>query len=444
MEDLQYISLLRFSLQLIISESVFLIGRTRRAHFPARLAGALVGYLAAASLWYLLLIQIPGQYTPVYIVFWFGLFLLTLGGMMFCFDLMPIELLFIGTSGYATEHLSFALARILQYLTGWTEESIGVVPEFLLFRLLIYVVVAALVYALVVRPNFSRESFRPHDLGLIAMSLVILLSSIVLSSYYSPSWTDSRLALLGGMICPCYGLLCCVLVLTLEYYILRENSFRQEQKLMEQVLQVANDQQKRSKEAIDIINMKCHDMKHQLRVLEHTPDAASRAEYVAELQQALTIYDATYHTGCEALDYILSEKTLLAREHSVQFSCMAEGESINFISPPDIYSLMGNALDNALESVLQQEEAERIISLQIRRCGQMVSIHLENSCSHPPTFCDGLPITHKEDKNAHGFGVRSIRYIVYKYGGELRMQANSGMFVLDILLPGQAEDVPAV
>ena len=81
MEDLQYISLLRFSLQLIISESVFLIGRTRRAHFPARLAGALVGYLAAASLWYLLLIQIPGQYTPVYIVFWFGLFLLTLGGM---------------------------------------------------------------------------------------------------------------------------------------------------------------------------------------------------------------------------------------------------------------------------------------------------------------------------------------------------------------------------
>lgn len=85
------------------------------------------------------------------------------------------------------------------------------------------------------------------------------------------------------MICPCYGLLCCVLVLTLEYYILRENSFKREQKLMEQVLQIANDQQKRSREAIDIINMKCHDMKHQLRALERTPDAASRAEYVAEL-----------------------------------------------------------------------------------------------------------------------------------------------------------------
>ena len=168
------------------------------------------------------------------------------------------------------------------------------------------------------------------------------------------------------------------------------------------------------------------------------PDTADRSEYVAEIQRALTIYDATYHTGCEALDYILSEKTLLANEHKVQFSCMAEGESIDFISPPDIYALMGNALDNALERVVQEPEEQRIISLQIRRRGQMVSIHLENSCSRPPDFQDGLPVTDKADKDFHGFGVRSIRYIVHKYDGQLRMRAQGGLFVLDILLPAQA------
>ena len=443
MEDMQYISLLRFSMQLMICEAVFLVGRARRPHFPLRLAGALLGYLAAASGWYLLLRQVPGRCTPVYIAFWFGLFLLTLGGMLFCFDLLPIELLFVGTSGYATEHLAFALGRIAQYSTGWVEEVIGAAWEFVLFRLLIYVLTAAVVYALVIRPNSTRGAFRPRDVGLMSMALVVLLSAIVLSSFYATG-AESRLSMLGGVICPAYGTLCCVLVLTLEYYILRENSFKKEREVMEQMLQMANSQQKSSREAIDIINMKCHDMKHQLRAMASLPDGASRAEYVAELQQALTIYDATYHTGCEALDYILSEKTLLAGQHRVQLSCMAQGECLNFMRAPDIYALMGNALDNALECVLQETEEERIISLQIRRRGQMVSIHLENRCSRPPEFQEGLPVTHKADKNAHGFGVRSIRYIVHKYGGELRMGAEGGMFSLDILLPGEEEGCGAV
>ena len=438
MEDMQYISLIRFSIQLLLSEAVFLIGRSRKPRFSARLAGALAGYAAAASGWYFLLHQIPGQVIPAYILFWIGLFLLTLVGMTVCFDLLPIELLFVGTSGYATEHLSFTIARILPYATGWTEDVIGVVWENLIFRLLIYLLVAALVYAVVVRPNASRGTFRQRDFGLAAMALVVLLSSIILSSFYSPAWSYDPMDLLSGLICPLYGMLCCVLVLALEYYMLRENSFRRERELMEQMLQMANAQQKTSKEAIDIINMKCHDMKHQIRALANMPDTADRSEYVAEIQRALTIYDATYHTGCEALDYILSEKTLLANEHKVQFSCMAEGESIDFISPPDIYALMGNALDNALERVVQEPEEQRIISLQIRRRGQMVSIHLENSCSRPPDFQDGLPVTDKADKDFHGFGVRSIRYIVHKYDGQLRMRAQGGLFVLDILLPAQA------
>lgn len=144
-------------------------------------------------------------------------------------------------------------------------------------------------------------------------------------------------------------------------------------------------------------------------------NAEARSEYLKEVQEAVSIYDATYHTGCRVLDYILREKSLMFNEYQVEFSCMAEGEGIGFMSISDIYALMGNALDNALQCVIREAENERVISLQIRTKGDMLFLHLENRCSHIPEFRDGFPVTDKKDKDRHGFGVKSIRYIAEKY-----------------------------
>lgn len=127
-------------------------------------------------------------------------------------------------------------------------------------------------------------------------------------------------------------------------------------------------------------------------------DARERSEYLQEVQRAVSIYDAAYHTGCKALDYILREKSLMFDEHHVEFSCMVEDETMEFMSTPDVYALMGNALDNALQCVMQEAEDERIISLQIKRNGDMLILHLENRCSHKPKFQDGLTDKAKQIK----------------------------------------------
>lgn len=437
METMQYISCIRFSIQLIIAESVFLIGRPRKQPFGWRLAGGLVLYFILASGWYALLHLVPGIIPGVRVFFWIGLFVLTMGVIQLCFELQPIELLFVGTGGYATEHIGFTLARVLQYLTGGYEERLGVALEMFLFRFLIYVAVSVVIYWVIIRRNREKESFKPHDGRIVLLSLVMLMTAIILSEFYCTASIVEQRTVVSNIICPLYGLSSCVLVLLMEYYVLRENRMKREQEMMEQMLQMATAQQKSSKQAIDIINMKCHDLKHQIRALATVRDDALRSEYVAELQQATDIYDATYHTGCEALDYVLQEKTLLSKEYQVAFSCMVEGETIAFMSPADVYALMGNALDNALECVAKEPVERRIISLHIRQCGQMVMIHLENQCSRQPEFQDGLPVTDKEDKNLHGFGVKSICYIAEKYDGEVLMRAQNGMFLMDILLPRQ-------
>ena len=86
----------------------------------------------------------------------------------------------------------------------------------------------------------------------------------------------------------------------------------------------------------------------------------------------------------------------------------------------DIFSLFNNLLDNAIESVLKESDAEkRIVSMRIARRGDTVLVSVENYCASKIEFSDGMPKTTKRDKSSHGIGLRSIRLVVDKYGGVL-------------------------
>ena len=74
--------------------------------------------------------------------------------------------------------------------------------------------------------------------------------------------------------------------------------------------------------------------------------------------------------------------------------------------------------------------------LKIRRSGEFVSINVKNPFVGELDFDEGgLPRTTKNDKNYHGFGIKSITYLVQKYGGDLSLVANNGVFNLNILFP---------
>lgn len=315
MESLLWISCIRFSLQLMVSEAAFLLHRPRREHFAFRLTAALAAYFIAASGWYTLLHQIPGDYPAVFVAYYLGLFMLTLGGIWFCFELGRMELIFVGTGGYAAEHMVFALCEIIQYATGWTQARLGPFWHSLMFRFLAYIIGAGLVYVLLVRRNRDKEDFKPHDSRIAMLALVMLMAAIVLSVFYSSGSFMEQGTVASEVVCPLYSTLCCLLVLLMEFYVLRENRMKREQETMEQLLQMANAQRKSAQESIDIINMKCHDLKHQISALARVSDEAARSEYVAEIQRAVSIYEADYHTGCEALDYVLREKTLISNQH---------------------------------------------------------------------------------------------------------------------------------
>lgn len=102
----------------------------------------------------------------------------------------------------------------------------------------------------------------------------------------------------------------------------------------------------------------------------------------------------------------------------------------------DIYSLFGNALDNAIEGVEKTRQPDKkVIELIVRRAGDMCSVHVENYFSGDLEYAEGLPITTHGDKNVHGFGMKSMRMNAEKYGGTMHVYTEEDVFYLDILFP---------
>lgn len=111
------------------------------------------------------------------------------------------------------------------------------------------------------------------------------------------------------------------------------------------------------KENIDYINIKCHDLKHQIR---HFGDKCSLPEEsVSEMMKKISVYDTSLKTGNEALDILLMEKSLTCLNKGIKLTTMADGKAISFMEETEIYSLLGNALDNAIESLEKVKEEEK-------------------------------------------------------------------------------------
>lgn len=424
-----------FPTELLICETAFLVGRNRRTRFPVRMAAAVVAFYALAAVWATVVGAVAdrtGSLVP-FVFLYLGYAALSAIPVFAGFDLTMLEGVFVIAGGYATEHMIYALVRIVLYLSFGTVATAGV-REFV-FSYAVYALGAFLVHRFVVRGDRGGDGFRNGDLRIAVLAMILAVAAIALSVSYS--YPEQQENMYTCVICPAYGFICCALILVLDYHVLRENGLKLRQEMLDQLLSMANAQQRGAREAIDIINVKCHDLKHQIRALAAIDDGDDRRRYVREVQRAVSIYDSTYHTGCEALDYVLTEKSLLAKEHRVAFGCIADGAQLRFMDSTDIYALMGNALDNALESVMREPPEERTIDLRIKRRGDMVLIDLTNRCSRDVEFRDGLPVTDKPDRRYHGFGMRSMRGIAEKYGGELTARHVDGRFRLDILLPAR-------
>ena len=188
----------------------------------------------------------------------------------------------------------------------------------------------------------------------------------------------------------------------------------------------------REKAAQDAINIRCHDIRHQIAAMGQEGYRSS----LKELDKLVRIYDDSVNTGSTALDVVLYEKQLICQAQDITLTCFADGKKLTFLSDGDIYALFGNMLENAICAVSNIPEPDRRqISLTVRAEGGFLMIEEENCYLGELEFQDGLPMTSNSDRENHGFGMQSIRQTVERYGGSMRIQAEDGTFFLSLMFP---------
>ncbi len=224
-------------------------------------------------------------------------------------------------------------------------------------------------------------------------------------------------------------------VLYLQNELFKKSAMRQELAMMNMLWRMEQEQYQLSKENIALINQKCHDLKHQIRAIRN----ASKEDidrYLEEMEGSIQIYESIVKTGNEVLDTILTEKSLYCRERGITVSCVADGSQMGFIHTVDLYAILGNALDNAIEAVEKfKHEEKRQIDVLIYRQQNFLVINVINPLKGTLVYEEELPVTTKGDTQYHGFGLRNMRYLVKKYDGFLSVSTEDGCFSLKILMP---------
>ena len=119
--------------------------------------------------------------------------------------------------------------------------------------------------------------------------------------------------------------------------------------------------------------------------------------------------------------------------HDIKLSYMVNPKALEFMDSVDVYSLIGNIIDNSIEAVMRLDEKnKRVITLNISDKNGIVTLSSNNYYSGSLEMRDGLPVTVKSDKTSHGFGMRSIKSIVEKYKGDMNISAEDNIFILTI------------
>ncbi len=424
-----------FFVQIVTGEAVLAFRLNRRKLFWVRAGGGLLASAAflflVAMLASVLLAASPVLVSFIYII----VFLWTVALLAFCFKESFGTLLFCGVAAYALHTFSYRLFGLIE-LTGFVRivtDVLGNHGYLLLFHSLFALIMVG-AYFLFIR-NINRKNIaRVQTAKVIAISTVLLLVSIFLSDWINRvNWQSLELTI----ICDIFSCLCSAFILCLQSGMLQQVGYQQELEVVNELWKQDRRQYELSRESIDLINVKCHDLRFIIQTLRKgngVPD-----DELAEIENAISTYDGKANTGCEPLDTILTENSLYCQKNGITLTCMTDASKLSFISSTDLYSLVGNILSNAVEATVKIPDVEkRIINFQVKQVGNLILVAAQNYFVGSLDVQDGVLISHKEDRQNHGYGMKSIRMLVKKYNGGIDIQVHDNVFYLQIYFPSAA------
>ena len=409
---------------------LFVLLRKRRKFFCLRI---ICSVLAAISL--SAFVPIPAPFS--YLVYFVAINLI----VWICFDYSWKHVLFSATCAYCVQHMTSKIAYLLMTLWGHFD-FVFVRYNYSLLSLAMLLLVNAAV-CIPIYFIWTRRVIRGGELKLGSFKTLIYTAVFIVCAVFLSFYTELALVEGGSPLFElgyiCLNGLCALfawIVLMVNFANCRGELLTEEKRTLEQLLEKDKQQYELAKQNMERINIRYHDIKKRRGM-------AMTVEEAQKFDEELKKFRKLYYTGNEVVDITLSEKASLCADAGIQFICSVDGSRLDMIKPYQIYSLLGNAIDNAIEAVSRLPAGNRAIGLQIKTHGSFVSVIVYNGYEGDLEFKGGLPQTTKGDRSNHGYGMKSIRHIVDKYDGRMLINGDGGVFRLTMLFQSNGSRAPS-
>lgn len=351
----------------------------------------------------------------------------------YCCQVSLLNALYYATCAYLTQDLAYTIFVFL--LPGAAHRAAQTLkPNTLWLEILLIIGCNFIFYHIFAKRLFIQINQKADCLRALIYMLFVLCIGRILGTYSKMNLNSDTQYLFRFMLL--YDVLLTLNLLIAQILLFNESRYHRELVLESQLRHQQYQQFKDFQETTENIRHKCHDLKHIISALTLENNTSEWTNLLQELESSIYNYDSTMHTGNSTLDAILEQTWRTCDRKQIQWTCLADGKPLNFINAFDLYVLFGNALDNAVEHLSDLDDPQKkVLAITIRPVHQLVFITIKNYCDHAPVLKDNLPVTTKNNKAEHGYGMKSIQSIVNKYNGELSIKFDDSIFILDIMFP---------
>lgn len=180
-----------------------------------------------------------------------------------------------------------------------------------------------------------------------------------------------------------------------------------------------------------------HDMKQKYLLIESYLNQ-NEYEKIRNLYQqnveVLTEDEYISKTGNISFDTIVNYKAAVAKKNNIIVRLNTVIPYDMKLDDVDLYSLLGNMFDNAMEATQKVEADEREIKLTAKISGNNLYLEMENPYAGNLRKQGKNYLTTKENRKEHGLGLRIVESIVKRHNGQMLIDDKNNYFKVKVLL----------
>lgn len=186
--------------------------------------------------------------------------------------------------------------------------------------------------------------------------------------------------------------------------------------------------------------MYAHDAKNHLGAMQSLNSDPRIESYISKLSQQLTDYSRNCHSGNKLLDVMIGKYSFECERKGIYFEYDVKLCNLSNVDDIDLVAVLGNLMDNAVSAA--EKSQLRKISLVTAKRNSYSIIIISNSYDVPPRTIAGNLVTTKVEREHHGYGIKSVRKTLKKYGGdfEWNYDETSHTFTVTVMV-GEATDI---